>query len=371
MTLADDITIKQIGVSFSLILGGGIIVYLLTQQQKNSTRRQVQALKNEVIMLRSLLNESVKELTREIETIRLSLRKGTSGLYRNASNATLHSVDSFTSACDDLTDNHSRGDGIQNESGGGLRVYRGGGGGDGDKSYLEFDLLCQRSDQLHLGNDQDREEALRLLQDHEPYYEDEWELLWRLSRAHVSVYDLRDSNEERHLHAQSAVDYSQRALILCDNSSNVYKWLAISLGVITEFQPTRQKIETGWALRDHIDRAIELNSDDAILRFIRGRWFYGVCQLTWIERKLAATLFAEPPSAKIEQALEEFRCAEELAPKTNKANQLYLAKCKYEMGDLDDAVVWARHALDMPCNNKDDRDTHRQCQALIKRLDRR
>ncbi len=52
----------------------------------------------------------------------------------------------------------------------------------------------------------------------------------------------------------------------------------------------------------------------------------GVCQLTWIERKLAATLFAEPPSAKIEQALEEFRCAEELAPKTNKANQLYLAK---------------------------------------------
>ena len=52
----------------------------------------------------------------------------------------------------------------------------------------------------------------------------------------------------------------------------------------------------------------------------------GVCQLTWIERKLAATLFATPPSASISDALLAFKTAEELAPNTNKSNLFYLAK---------------------------------------------
>ena len=54
--------------------------------------------------------------------------------------------------------------------------------------------------------------------------------------------------------------------------------------------------------------------------------FQGVYQLTWIERKLAATLFATPPSATIEDALESFLKAEDIQSGFYKANQFYIAK---------------------------------------------
>lgn len=48
--------------------------------------------------------------------------------------------------------------------------------------------------------------------------------------------------------------------------------------------------------------------------------------LSWVERKLAATLFATPPESTIEDALKYFLKAEELNCGFYKANQLYVAK---------------------------------------------
>jgi hypothetical protein len=48
--------------------------------------------------------------------------------------------------------------------------------------------------------------------------------------------------------------------------------------------------------------------------------------LSWIERKVAATLFATPPTATIEEALEHFLEAENLDPGKWKENMLYIAK---------------------------------------------
>ena len=48
--------------------------------------------------------------------------------------------------------------------------------------------------------------------------------------------------------------------------------------------------------------------------------------LTWIERKLAATLFATPPSSTVEDALRSFLEAEEKEPGFYKANRVYISK---------------------------------------------
>lgn len=52
----------------------------------------------------------------------------------------------------------------------------------------------------------------------------------------------------------------------------------------------------------------------------------GVYMLSWVERKLAATLFATPPESTVEDALKYFEKAEEVNPGFYKANQLYIAK---------------------------------------------
>jgi len=146
--------------------------------------------------------------------------------------------------------------------------------------------------------------------------------------------------------------------------------LAISLGQLTTFLATKDKIETGYLVRKYIDKAIELNSNDPTMHYTKGRWCYGVCQLTWIERKLAATLFAAPPSASISDALLAFKTAEEIAPKTNKSNLFYLAKCEYEMKNPDAAVQALNMAIDLPMNSRDDRETHRQCEHLLLKLNK-
>ena len=52
-----------------------------------------------------------------------------------------------------------------------------------------------------------------------------------------------------------------------------------------------------------------------------------VVQLSWIERKMAATLFASPPTASLPEAITHFLQAERLKPDGWKENRLFIAKC--------------------------------------------
>ena len=52
-----------------------------------------------------------------------------------------------------------------------------------------------------------------------------------------------------------------------------------------------------------------------------------IAQLSWIERKMASTLFANPPEASLPEAIDHFLMAESLKPDGWKENRLFLAKC--------------------------------------------
>ncbi|KAG9344409.1 hypothetical protein JZ751_011079 [Albula glossodonta] len=106
-----------------------------------------------------------------------------------------------------------------------------------------------------------------------------------------------------------------------------------------------------FLFQDHLDKAIELKPQDPLSYYLLGRWCYsshascrsgckvetmhttprmaycspgnlgldhsprstGVAQLSWIERRVAATLFGEPPTASIQDALKHFlKCYKEL-----------------------------------------------------------
>jgi hypothetical protein len=48
-------------------------------------------------------------------------------------------------------------------------------------------------------------------------------------------------------------------------------------------------------------KALELDPSDQTPPFLLGLWSYEVASIGWMTRKLAATFFAEPPTATYEQ----------------------------------------------------------------------
>lgn len=68
---------------------------------------------------------------------------------------------------------------------------------------------------------------------------------------------------------------------------------------------------------------------------------------------MAATLFADPPSATMEEAKEHFMAAEELKPNGWKENRQFLAKSCIQLSDYSSALFWLDKANDLPVNNPD------------------
>ena len=72
----------------------------------------------------------------------------------------------------------------------------------------------------------------------------------------------------------------------------------IILSGIGKYQSTKEYIANTYTMRDHWLQAVEINSNDASAYHLLGRWSFDVAEMSWVKRKLAATLFAEPPQVQ-------------------------------------------------------------------------
>merc|ERR1711976_454294 len=79
-------------------------------------------------------------------------------------------------------------------------------------------------------------------------------------------------------------------------------------------------------------------------------------ELSWIERKMASTLFASPPSASLPEAIQHFLKAEKLKPDGWKENRLFIEKYFIGEGDYTQAVIWLDKADSIPLASADVRE---------------
>ena len=175
---------------------------------------------------------------------------------------------------------------------------------------LEIIRLFETVDSFMEGEAQLQKQAYELLteKDEAPLC-DNGEFLWRLCKSTylMAVAVGLDGNQtkKQELIFQS-VDHGQRAIHIDDNSSEAHKWYAIALGSRGEYLGIKEKILDGFQFKKHIDKAAELAPQDHTIRHLLGRFCYEVAELSWWERKMAATLFADPPTASMEEAKDHF-----------------------------------------------------------------
>jgi tetratricopeptide (TPR) repeat protein len=96
--------------------------------------------------------------------------------------------------------------------------------------------------------------------------------------------------EVRDAHIERAVDLGRRFVTASPESADAHYWLAVSLGLETEYSGPIAKLTTGKECYEATARALELDPEHAGAHELLGRIHVGVMRLPWIVRKLGGSL---------------------------------------------------------------------------------
>ncbi|XP_024119597.1 regulator of microtubule dynamics protein 2 [Oryzias melastigma] len=228
----------------------------------------------------------------------------------------------------------------------------------------ELSVLLEEIDRLHEGTESDKRESLSILLKQRVEFGQDSRFLWRLTRAYCDIHDISSTLEEKKTHAETGKQVGEEAVTLNPLCAESHQWFAIMCGVMTEYDTVQNKIKNGYIFKDHLDKAIELKPQDPLSYYLLGRWCYSVAQLSWIERKAAAALFGEPPSATVEDALKNFLKVEEIRPAYSKFNYVFLAKCYKDLGQINKARTMCEAACLMDTISKEDEEAQKELNSL-------
>ncbi|XP_056290366.1 regulator of microtubule dynamics protein 1 [Pseudoliparis swirei] len=195
------------------------------------------------------------------------------------------------------------------------------------------------------------------------------EYLWRLARASRDLAMVPDT--EARLKKQlfyDSLEYAKKALEKDDKCFAAHKWYAVCLGDVGEYEGVKVKIGDANIIREHMERAVELNPRDATSLYILGYWCFAFAELPWYQRKLAAVIFATPPQSTYEEALEFFLKAEEVDPNFYSKNLLMLGRTYMGMQDKELALFYLTKAKEYPAHTLEDKEVHKEAVDLLKKL---
>lgn len=174
------------------------------------------------------------------------------------------------------------------------------------------------------------------------------ELLWRLARCYMDVSETKDKKLPENEafvkgHLEKGLKVAEAALALAEKLGTPHhgphKWYAILISGITSFDGTKAKIEKSFLVKQHAEKAVALKPDDATSNHVLGRWSFEISNIGWLERKLAAVVYATPPESSYEEAIKYFLRCQELNPEFVR-NAVFLGDSYYQLSKYAEAKEW-------------------------------
>uniref|UniRef100_A0A8C6T2Q0 Regulator of microtubule dynamics protein 1 n=1 Tax=Neogobius melanostomus TaxID=47308 RepID=A0A8C6T2Q0_9GOBI len=198
---------------------------------------------------------------------------------------------------------------------------------------LEREELLEQADDLYRCGE--TEELYLLLLQHKD--RDDAEFLWRLARVTWDMSFLPDTtaDKKKQLFYES-YECAKKALEKDEKCFAAHKWFAICLGCIGDYEGIKVQVENSYIIRDHLQRAIELNAEDVLSMFILGVWCFSFAELPWYKRIVLTVLFASPPESSYEEVI---------FPNVYRRNLLMSGKTYLRMKDREKAKLKEYHPL--------------------------
>uniref|UniRef100_A0A8C5WGS6 Regulator of microtubule dynamics protein 1 n=1 Tax=Leptobrachium leishanense TaxID=445787 RepID=A0A8C5WGS6_9ANUR len=227
--------------------------------------------------------------------------------------------------------------------------------------------LLEQADYLHENGDVEK------LYEYLSQYKDseDAELLWRIARAWRDMAQLSSTTpaDKKRIVYESR-EFAIKALEKDELCWAAHKWYAVCLSDVGDYEGIKVKIGNAYIIKDHFQRAVELNPKDATTIHLIGLWYYMFADMPWYQKKIASTLFAALPPATYEEALLYFQKAEEVDPNFYSKNLLYLGKSYLKLKNQELGLYWISKAKDYPARSEEDQQVHKEASDILKSLGR-
>ncbi len=210
-------------------------------------------------------------------------------------------------------------------------------------------------------------EALNELSSLREEHGDPVDILWRMSLTRIDIAKTVDGKSAKNEHYGEALSLAEAALTVDDTNAHAHLAKAVAEGRIALDAGTRERVERSRAVKEHADRAIELDSTLDGAYHTRARWNREVSDLNFFERTIVKTVYGGLPESSENQAVRDFRRAIELHDE--RFHRLELAKTYRQMGRPEDARKELQTVLEMPVREPFDEEYGEEARALLDELE--
>jgi tetratricopeptide (TPR) repeat protein len=192
--------------------------------------------------------------------------------------------------------------------------------------------------------------ALARLYDLNREYPGTWEVLWRYAIIWSDYGKAADNKRQASSAYRQALTMADRALAADPGSPRAHLAKAAAAGrAALMAESNKRSVQLSREVKDHADRAIELDSTMAPAYHIRGVWHSEVADLNFVTRTIVRAMYGGLPEASLEQAEADLKRATDL--ETHAYNHLELGKVYLKMERPDAAREQLQLALDAPPND--------------------
>eukprot|EP01101_Sappina_pedata_P011749 TRINITY_DN7944_c0_g1_i1.p1 TRINITY_DN7944_c0_g1~~TRINITY_DN7944_c0_g1_i1.p1 ORF type:complete len:230 (-),score=114.99 TRINITY_DN7944_c0_g1_i1:93-782(-) len=193
-------------------------------------------------------------------------------------------------------------------------------------------------------------------------------LLFRFGRAYWELAAEKPGDKKyQEEYFRKALEYTTKSIVADPELGAAHKWQAICISSLGDFVSTKEKILNAYKIKEHIDKAIALCPNDSTAHHVLGCWCKGIANVTWMERKIASSLFASPPEANLDDALVHLLQSYKLDPEYRN-NLLVLADVYYLQKKWADAKQYYQKVIALPVISESDKDIFNKATAALKKL---